>query len=327
MRTRELGRTGQRVPAIGLGCMGMVGWYGQRDDAEARATLHRALESGVSHLDTAAVYQNGDSERFLGECLRGRREAVFLATKCGLARGPDGRLTTDGRPAAIIRSCEESLQRLQMDHIDLFYLHRVDRAVPIEESMQAMAGLVKAGKIRYVGLSEASPATVRRAHGIHPVAALQDELSLWERSAAGEALAVCRELGIALVAYSPLGRGFLAGGVRTPADLPADDTRRLFPRFSPENFDHNLELARRVRALARQWGHTPAQLALAWVLAQGDAVLAIPGTKKRRYLEENVAAADIALTPAQREKLEAEIAAVPVRGDRYPQTMMDTLNG
>jgi aryl-alcohol dehydrogenase-like predicted oxidoreductase len=327
LKYRLIGRSKDQVSAIGLGCMGMVGWYGQRDDAEARATLDRALELGINHLDTAAVYQNGDNERFVGECIRGRRERVFLATKCGMARTADGHIGVDGRPETIVRSCDESLQRLQTDRIDLFYLHRVDRGVPIEESMQAMAALVEAGKIRHVGLSEASPATLRRAYAVHPVAALQSELSLWTQAAARAALETCAELRVSFVAYSPLGRGFLTGAISAPDDLPATDTRRMFPRFSAEHFAANIELAQRIRRLAVRYGCTPAQLALAWVLAQGDQVLPIPGTKKRRYLEDNAGAAQLVLTATQQEEISRELPESLVHGDRYPASMMGALNG
>jgi aryl-alcohol dehydrogenase-like predicted oxidoreductase len=327
MPRRELGRTGVELPAIGLGCMGMVGWYGERDDAEALATLDRALELGVNHLDTAAVYQNGDNERFLGGWLRGRREQVFLATKCGMVRSPDGRPGVDGRAATIRQSCDDSLARLGIDHIDLFYLHRVDRTVPIEESMAAMAALVRAGKVRHVGLSEASPATLQRAHRVHPVAALQSELSLWTQASARPSLAVCAALGITFVAYSPLGRGFLTGAIRSPADLTAQDTRRLFPRFDPSHFGQNLAAAAVVAELATRFGCTAGQLALAWVLAQGERVVAIPGTKKRRYLEENAAAAALCLTAAQLAEIDGRLAELPVAGDRYPDSMMAALGG
>ena len=326
MQQRELGRTGEKVSAIGLGCMGMVGWYGERDDAEARASIDRALELGITHFDTAAVYQNGDNERFVGESIRGRRGRVFLATKCGMARGPDGRVAVDCRPSTIARSCDESLARLQSGHIDLFYLHRVDRDVPIEESMQAMAALVTAGKIRHVGLSEASPATLRRAHAVHPVAALQSELSLSTQSASRPALQACAELGISFVAYSPLGRGFLTGAITDLADLPATDTRRVFPRFSADKLPENLEMSRRVQSLADQCGCSPAQLALAWVLAQGDNVLPIPGTKKRRFLEDNAGAADIVLSAAQLQDIARELPEALVHGERYPDSMLGALN-
>jgi aryl-alcohol dehydrogenase-like predicted oxidoreductase len=304
----------------------MVGWYGTRDDDEASATIDRALDLGINHFDTAAVYQDGNSERFVGDCIRGRRNRVFLATKCGLAKGSDGRIVPDGRPATILRSCDESLARLGATHIDLFYLHRVDRSVPIEESMRAMAALVKAGKIRYVGLSEASPETLRRAHAVHPVAALQSELSLSTPLASRPALETCAELGIGFVAYSPLGRGFLTGAIADANDLPATDTRRGFPRFSAEFLPANLEMARRVRKLAVRYGCSPAQLALAWVWAQGDHVVAIPGTKKRRFLEENAGAADVVLSPAQLREMSEELPEALVHGARYPQAMLAALN-
>ena len=327
MMTRELGRSGERIAAVGLGCMGMVGWYGERDDAEARATIARALELGVTHLDTAAVYQNGDNERFVGECIRGVRPQVFLATKCGMVRGANGLPGVDGRPETIRRSCDESLARLGVEMIDLFYLHRIDRSVPIEDSMQAMAGLVAAGKIRHVGLSEASPETLRRAHAVHPVAALQSELSLWTQSAARPALAVCAELGITFVAYSPLGRGFLPGGVTSTEALAANDTRRLFPRFAEVHAAANQAFAARLAELAEHIDCTPAQLALAWVLAQGERVVAIPGTKKRRWLEDNAAAASLPLTPAQLAEIAGFLPESLVSGDRYPPSMLSALGG
>ncbi len=327
MLMRELGRSGERIAAVGLGCMGMVGWYGERDDIEARATIARALELGVTHLDTAAVYQNGDNERFVGECIRGRRDQVFLATKCGMSRTAGGLPGVDGRPETIRHSCDESLARLGVEQIDLFYLHRVDRSVPIEESMQAMAALVAAGKIRYVGLSEASPATLRRANAVHPVAALQSELSLWTQSAARPALAVCAELGISFVAYRPLGRGFLPGGVMSAAELPAGDTRHLFPRFSGANLAANQAFAARLAELAERIDCSPAQLALAWVLAQGERVVAIPGTKKRSRLEENSAAASLPLTAAQLTEIAGFLPESLVAGARYPESMLGALGG
>jgi aryl-alcohol dehydrogenase-like predicted oxidoreductase len=326
LEQRSIGWTGERAGAVGLGCMGLVGWYGQRDDAEATATIHRALDLGVNHLDTAAVYQDGDNERFVGAAIRGRRDAVFLATKCGLSRRADAAIAADNRPATIRSSCDASLQRLGVDHIDLFYLHRIDPAIPIEESMAAMADLVTAGKIRYVGVSEASPATLRRAHAVHPVAALQAELSLWTRSATAPALATCRELDIAFVAYSPLGRGFLTGTIGSPAELTPGDTRRNFPRFAEANFAHNQRAVARLTALAAARHCTPAQLALAWVLAQDSRVLPIPGTKRRRYLDENAAAAGLSLSPADLAALAAAVPEDEVLGDRYPASMMGTLN-
>lgn len=326
MQFRQLGSTGETVSALGLGCMGMVGWYGQRDDAEAAATLHRALDLGINHLDTAAVYQDGANERFVGQCIRERRREVFLATKCGLSRTDKGSVGADNRPTTIRASCDNSLQRLGVDHIDLFYLHRIDPQVPIEDSMGTMGDLVKAGKIRYVGVSEASPATLRRAHAAHPVAALQSELSPWTRSACRASLDVCRELGIGFVAYSPLGRGFLTGAIGSAADLPEGDTRRIFPRFQGGNLDLNLVVAQRLAALARTIGCTPAQLSLAWVLAQWEGVLPIPGTKKRRYLEDNAGAVDVRLSPEQLAAIEREVPEELVRGERYPDGMLGTLN-
>lgn len=326
MQRRPLGSTGEMLPAIGLGCMGLVGWYGERDDTEARATLERALDLGMTHLDTAAVYQDGANERFVGQWIRGRRQEVFLATKCGMARSPDGRVVADNRPEVIRESCDRSLKRLGVEQIDLFYLHRIDPAVPLADSIGTMADLVRAGKIHHVGLSEAAPGTLRAAHRIHPVAALQSELSPWTRSACRPSLEACRELGIAFVAYSPLGRGFLTGAIQGAGDLPAGDTRRLFPRFQTENLAGNLEGLRRFHALADRIGCTPAQLALAYVLAQWEGVLAIPGTKKRRYLEENARAADIRLDPAQLAAVTEALPEESVQGERYPQGMLAALN-
>jgi aryl-alcohol dehydrogenase-like predicted oxidoreductase len=326
MHRRRLGNTGETIPAIGLGCMGMVGWYGERDDAEAGATINRALELGINHLDTAAVYQDGANERFVGECIHGRRKDVFLATKCGLSRAADGTLAADNRPETITASCDASLQRLQVDHIDLFYLHRIDARIPLEESMGAMGELVKAGKIRHVGVSEASPATLRRAHALHPVAAVQSELSPWTRSATRPALEVCLEIGIAFVAYSPLGRGFLTGAIGSTADLPDGDTRRLFPRFRGANLDQNLVVVRRLQSLARSIGCTPAQLSLAWVLAQWDGIIPIPGTKRRRYLEDNAGALKIQLSPEQLAAIEKAVPEESVQGERYPDSMLGALN-
>lgn len=326
MKQRKLGNTGEAVSALGLGCMGMVGWYGQRDDAEARATLHRALDLGINHLDTAAVYQDGANERFVGEAIRGRRDEVFIATKCGLVRSPEGRITADNQPATIRRSCDESLQRLGVEQIDLFYLHRIDPCVPIEDSMGVVAELVRAGKIRFAGISEAGPETLRRAHRTHPLAALQSELSPWTRNACRASLDACAELGIAFVAYSPLGRGFLTGAISSDGDFPEGDTRRMFPRFQAENLRHNLAAVDRLRELARGIGCTPAQLSLAWVLGQWQGVLPIPGTKKRRYLEENAAAAELQLTADQLAAVERAIPEALLHGERYPDSMLATLN-
>jgi len=306
--------------------MGLVGWYGERDDREAEAAVRCALDLGVTHLDTAAVYQDGANERFVGKCIEGRRDEVFLATKCGMERSPEGRIVVDNRPELIRESCDASLVRLGTDRIDLFYLHRIDPQVPIEESMGALAELVAVGKIRHVGISEASPATLERAHAAHPVAALQSELSLWTQHSARPALDKCRDLGVAFVAYSPLGRGFLSGAIKSPADLPEDDTRRLFPRFAAENFADNVDAARQVRDLADSMNITPAQLALAWVLAQWDGVLPIPGTKKRKYLEENAAAAAIRIGADVVAEIDRQLPEELVHGERYPEIMTGTLN-
>lgn len=326
MQQRSLGNTGEHISAIGLGCMGLVGWYGRRDDAEAAETVRRAVEIGVTHLDTAAVYQDGDNERFVGECIRGLREQVFLATKCGMERTVEGRLAVNNRPDLIRRSCDASLKRLRIDHIDLFYLHRIDPAVPIEESIGAMADLVDAGKIRFIGISEASVDTLRRANLAHPIAALQSELSLWVQHSAQPALDACEELGISYVAYSPLGRGFLSGSIKQVTDLPENDTRRIFPRFDDANFEANIVAADRVREVAQTLDCTPGQLALAWVLAKSDKVLAIPGTKKRVYLEENAEAASIELSAANLEEIATRLPEELVHGERYPEIMMHTLN-
>jgi len=306
--------------------MGLVGWYGARDDAEAAATVGRALDLGCTHLDTAAVYQDGANERFVGDCIKGRRDEVFLATKCGMERSPEGRIQVDNRPETIRASCDASLARLGTDRIDLFYLHRIDPDVPIEESIGAMADLVEAGKILHVGVSEASPETLERAHAAHPVAALQSELSLWTQDSARPSLEKCRELGIAFVAYSPLGRGFLSGAITSAGDLPADDTRRIFPRFAEANLDDNVAAARHVRAVAERMNVTPAQLALAWVLAQWEGVLPIPGTKKRGYLEENLAAAEIRLGARELADIDRQLPERLAHGARYPESMLGSLN-
>jgi aryl-alcohol dehydrogenase-like predicted oxidoreductase len=306
--------------------MGMVGWYGSRDDREARATVDRALSLGVTHFDTAAVYQDGANERFVGDCIRGRRDRVFLATKCGMQRGADGKLETDNRPETIRASCDASLERLGVEHIDLFYLHRIDPDVPLEDSIGAMADLVAAGKVGFVGLSEASVDTLRRAHEMYPVAALQSELSLWTRESAQPALDACRELGLAFVAYSPLGRGFLTGAIRSRDDLVTDDTRRLFPRFDDDNLRRNQPVAERVQVLAERFGCTPAQLALAWVLAQWRGVLPIPGVKTREHLEDNIGALDLELSVTDLDFIASSLPEELVYGERYPESMMQTVN-
>lgn len=323
---REVDNTGITISALGLGCMGLVGWYGERDDREARATIDRALSLGVTHFDTAAVYQDGANEEFVGECIRSHRKRVFLATKCGVRRSPEGKLVSDNRPKTIRESCDESLERLGVDHIDLFYLHRIDPEVPLEESIGTLADLVAAGKVRFVGLSEASANTLRRAHEIYPVAALQSELSLWTREAAKPALDACRELGVAFVAYSPLGRGFLTGAIRSRDDLSADDTRRLFPRFDDDNLRRNLPVAERVEVLAARFNCTPSQLALAWVLAQWRGVLPIPGMKTREHLEDNLGALDIEMSAVDLDFIAQSLPENLVFGERYPDSMMQTVN-
>jgi aryl-alcohol dehydrogenase-like predicted oxidoreductase len=326
MKTRALGNTGERLAAVGFGCMGLVGWYGTRNDAESKATLLAAIDAGINHLDTAAAYQNGDNERFVGSVIRERRGSVFLATKYGITRGPDGVLKIDNRPESIRASCEASLQRLGLDHVDLFYLHRIDPGVPIEESVGMLKTLVREGKIRHAGLSECSVQTLRRACAVHPIAAVQSEYSIWAREPEQGMLAACRELGVGFVAYSPLGRGFLAGNFRQLSDLPPEDHRRQMPRFQDATVEHNIRIADVIREVAARKGCSPAQLALAWVLAQGDEVLTIPGMKTRAHLEENAAAAEVVLTPAERDELRARVDAISVRGDRHSPAMMKVMD-
>jgi aryl-alcohol dehydrogenase-like predicted oxidoreductase len=317
METRPLGKTTQRISALGLGCMGMSEFYGDTDVAEAIATLERSLDLGVSFWDTADMYGSGENERLLARVLATRRRDVFVATKFGNVRGPGGSfLGIDGRPEYVRSACDASLERLGVEQIDLYYQHRVDINVPIEETVGAMAELVAAGKVRFLGLSEASPATLRRAHAVHPIAALQTEYSLWTRDVEAEILPTCRELGVTLVAYSPLGRGFLTGKFASRDDFAANDYRRSNPRFSEENFRQNLGLAERIRAFAAAKGCTPAQAALAWLLAQGDDVVPIPGTRSRKRLEENATAADLKFSVDELAGLAA--ALPPAAGTRYP---------
>jgi len=324
MEKLTLGAQGLEVSAMGLGCMGMSEFYGPRDDRESIATIHRALELGVSFLDTADMYGIGHNERLVGEAIRGRRERVVLATKFGIVRRPDGSRSIDGTPAYVRWACDASLERLGVDHIDLYYQHRVDPKVPIEDTVGAMAELVKQGKVRYLGLSEAAAATLRRAHRVHPIGALQTEYSLWTRDPEEEILPAVRELGIGFVAYSPLGRGFLSGRIKSPADLVPDDFRRQAPRFQDENLRRNLALLERVEEMAREKGVTPAQLALAWVMAKGRDIVPIPGTKRRAYLEENVAAASIALTREDVARLDEAVPPGATAGPRYAD--MSTVN-
>jgi len=327
LKTRRLGNQGLTTSSLGLGCMGMSEFYGDRDDSESVATIHRALELGVTLLDTADVYGPHTNEELVGRAIKGKRDRVILATKFGIARDPKNPAAraVNGRPEYVRASCDGSLKRLGVDVIDLYYQHRVDPDVPIEETVGAMAELVRSGKVRFLGLSEAAPETLRRAHGVHPISALQMEYSLWSRDAEDGALLMCRNLGIGFVAYSPLGRGFLAGRFKTVNDLPADDYRRSSPRFQGRNFEKNLELVRHIKELARQRGCTPSQLALAWVLARGQDIVPIPGTKHRRYLEENIAAADISLTSAELARINAVAPRGVAVGNRYPEAMMQSL--
>ncbi|MGE0065989.1 MAG: aldo/keto reductase [Solirubrobacterales bacterium] len=318
MNKRTLGSAGLEVSAEGLGCMGMSEFYGRADEAEARSVVNRALDLGVSFLDTADMYGPFTNEKLVGEAIAGRREEVVLATKFGNVRGENGeRLGIRGDAEYVRQCCEDSLRRLGVERIDLYYQHRVDPKVPIEETVGAMAELVTAGKVAHLGLSEAAPETIRRAHATHPIAALQTEYSLWSRDPEDEILPTVRELGIGFVAYSPLGRGFLTGRIRSVDDLDPDDFRRLSPRFQGENFARNLELVAKVEEIAAEKGVSPGQLALAWVLAQGEDVVPIPGTKRLAYLEENVAAAAVELSPEELARIDAAAPAGAAAGERY----------
>jgi aryl-alcohol dehydrogenase-like predicted oxidoreductase len=326
---RTLGRGGLRVSSIGLGCMGMSEFYDPSgmDDAESTRVIHRFLDAGGNFLDTADMYGCGRNEELVGRAIAGRRGGVVLATKFGNVRGPNGEfLGVRGDAPYVRQCCEASLARLKVDVIDLYYQHRVDPKVPIEETVGAMAALVAAGKVRHIGLSEAAPDTIRRAAAVHPIAALQTEYSLWSRDPEDEILAATRRLGIGFVAYSPLGRGFLTGQFKAPSDLPSGDYRRNSPRFQGENFQRNLELVRQVEAIARERGCSAGQLALAWVLAQGEDIVPIPGTKRVRYLDENLGALAVRLTPADLERIDAVLPFGLASGDRYPAQSMTAVN-
>ena len=323
MEKRKLGGQGLVVSALGLGCMGMSDFYGRTDDVESVATIHRAIDLGVNFFDTADMYGTFKNEELLGRTIRGRRDQVTVATKFGNRRSPEGAfLGISGRPEYVSEACDASLRRLGVDHIDLYYQHRVDPTVAIEETVGAMAELVRAGKVRYLGLSEAGPATIRRAHAVHPISALQSEYSLWTRDPEDGILPTVRELGIGFVPYSPLGRGFLTGRFKSPADIPEGDWRRVNPRFQGENFEKNLALVARLIEIARVRRLTPAQLALAWVLGKGTDIAPIPGTRRRASLEENVAAAGVVLTPEEMAQLDEAAPKGAASGTRYPEAGM-----
>jgi aryl-alcohol dehydrogenase-like predicted oxidoreductase len=319
MEQRKLGSQGLTVSELGLGCMGMSEFYGQGDEQESTATIHRALELGVNFLDTADMYGPFTNEELVGRAIADRRDQVVLATKFGNVRGPNGeRLGVRGDPQYVREACDASLGRLNVDHIDLYYQHRVDPKTPIEETVGAMKELVEQGKVRYLGLSEAAAGTIRRAHEVHPISALQTEYSLWTRDPEDDILPTIRELGIGFVAYSPLGRGFLSGQIQSPDDLAEDDFRRANPRFQGENFQRNLDLVERVREIAAEKGVAPGQLAIAWLLHRGDDIVPIPGTKRRKYLEENVGATDVSLTQEDLERIDEAAPVGAAAGDRYP---------
>lgn len=328
MQLKELGHSALKVSALGLGCMGMSEFYGPQQEEESISTIHRALDLGVNLLDTADVYGRGANEILVGLSLQGRRDRAVLATKFGNMRDAEGRfIGINGRPEYVRQACDASLRRLQVETIDLYYQHRVDRTVPIEETVGAMSRLVEEGKVRYLGLSEAAPATIRRAHSTHPISAVQTEYSLWSRDPEDEILPLCKELGITFVAYSPLGRGFLTGRFKRFEDLAEDDWRRHSPRFQGENFGRNLALVGRVEEIAAKKGCKPSQLALAWVVAQGEGVVPVPGTANRVHLEENVAALELQLTPQELEQINEAMPLGAAAGDRYVEAGMKVVNG
>lgn len=328
MQKRRLGKNGLQVSALGLGCMGMSQWYGTRDDVESTATIHRALELGLDLIDTADMYGPYINEELIGNAIKGKRDKVFLATKFGFVGSIKDltKVEVDGKPEHVYSACEGSLKRLQVDTIDIYYLHRVDPNTPIEETVGAMANLVKQGKIRYIGLCEVNSQTLRKAHKIHPISALQSEYSLFTRDPEVDVLKTCRELGIAFVPFSPLGRGFLTGQMKQASELSENDNRRNFPRFQEENFKKNALIVERLNEMAGQKKCTPAQLALAWVLAQGEDIIPIPGTKRRKYLEENIASLDVHLDEQDLQQIEKIIPRDSIHGDRYIEDMAKLTN-